>query len=134
MKLKNLSVRILLRMSIRITLIIVAVTVAGYFHLVKTIENETKLSLSRYISEREAREGIIFSDAVDNHKLMIREFVRIYRDSLKDKDTPELYQHLTRRFADGAVRNRNEKFDGREMSDRHRFMTAMFFWVPFIMT
>lgn len=113
MRLKSLSVRTLLKMSIRITLIVLIVTCASYFHLMHTIEIQTKDTLTKYTKEREAREQIIFDEARENHEAIKTAFLLRYKKYLKDPKTPSFYHNLVKRYPDQVFRNSDEKFDGR---------------------
>lgn len=113
MNFQSLSVKTLLKMSMRISIIVVIVTGASYIHLLHTTEMQTKDTLLKYIHEREAREGISFDNARKNHQAMRDEFLKVYKEYLKNPRTPTLYQNLVRTYTDGVTRNRDEKFDGK---------------------
>ncbi|WP_413943188.1 sensor histidine kinase [Bdellovibrio sp. HCB-162] len=116
MNLKSLSVRTLWKMALRITVVVLIVTVCGYLHLKHTIEEQSKNTLSSYNAEREARERIVFDEAQQNHEILKKEFLLQYKKNLKDPLTPGRYSKLVKRYDDGATRNRDEKFDGKNLS------------------
>ncbi|NUN05775.1 MAG: HAMP domain-containing protein [Bdellovibrio sp.] len=113
MHLNSLAIRTLLKMSIRITLIILLVVVGSYYHLKMNIETQTKQTLASYITEREARERIVFEEAQQNHEILKNEFLRLYHIYLYDATTEKRFWSLTEKFPDGLIRNKMKSFDGK---------------------
>jgi signal transduction histidine kinase len=113
MKSKSLAYSTLLKMAIRITVIVVVMTGVGYFHLKRTIEFQTEQNLEKYVTEREARERIIFQEAQQNQETLAQEFVVLYKNLISDPELGQKYKSLVKAYPDGVLRNRNEKFDGR---------------------
>jgi two-component system NtrC family sensor kinase len=115
MKSKSLAVSTLLKMAIRITAIVVVMIGVGYFHLKNTIEIQTQGNLEKYVTEREARERIIFDEAQQNQETAVREFTDLYKTALSDPGLAQSYKSLVRTYPDGAIRNRDEKFNGQAL-------------------
>ncbi len=112
--LQSLSVKTLVKMSIRITIIVVIVTAASYVHLMHTIEFQTKDTLAKYIKERQARERITFDEAHENHEKMRENFLALYKRYLKNPQSPQLFDKLVKQYPDLTHRNADEKFDGKK--------------------
>jgi two-component system NtrC family sensor kinase len=104
----------LLDMGVRIALVIVLTTVASYFHILRSMRNESLMQLERYVSERSQREQSIFLLAEDNHALLkkaLEERIRAWRQ----QDPDARFDSLFARLPDGSIRNRTEGFDGTRM-------------------
>jgi signal transduction histidine kinase len=115
MKITSLAVRTLVKMSMRISVIMIVVTGASYLHLLHTTEEQTKDTLSKYIIEREARERINFDSARRNHEVLRSEFLSSYHGYLKNPLTPKMYSSLVKKYADGASRNSDANFNGQKI-------------------
>lgn len=112
MRFKSLTARTLLKMSIRITVIMILMTALGYLHLMHAIDVQTQGNLDRYIREREAREGILFEQAQRNHQVIAEVFLMEYKALLKDPRLSRKYHSLVKPYADGPWRNADSNFDG----------------------
>ena len=106
----SLTMRTLLQMSLRITLVVLAVTVLSYFHIVHTLTEETQDKLRKYIAERGAKEGAVFKLAMDNLDVLKLQFLEDYRSMLpvSNSDFGQLYETV----ADGSIRLRRAAFEG----------------------
>ena len=105
----SLTMRTLLQMSLRITLVVLAVTVLSYFHIVHTLTEETQDKLRKYIAERGAKEGAVFKLAMDNLDVLKLQFLEDYRSMLpvSNSDFGQLYETV----ADGSIRLRRAAFE-----------------------
>ncbi len=106
----SLTMRTLLQMSLRITAVVVAVTLLSYFHIVHTLTQETQDKLRKYIAERGAKESAVFKLAMDNLDVLKQQFLEDYRSMgpVSDADYRQLYET----GADGATRLRRTVFEG----------------------
>nr|WP_315242806.1 response regulator [uncultured Albidiferax sp.] len=106
----SLTMRTLLQMSLRITAVVVAVTLLSYFHIVHTLTQETQDKLRKYIAERGAKEGAVFKLAMDNLDVLKHQFLEDYRSMgpVSDADFGQLYAT----GADGSTRLRRAAFEG----------------------
>ncbi len=112
---KRLATRALLKMAMRISVIVTVMIGVGYYHLETTLELQTKEILKNYVVEREARERIVFNEAQQNQETLAREFLSRYRSLLDDPKLTRKYNSLVRTYSDGITRNRDDKFDGRNL-------------------
>jgi signal transduction histidine kinase len=111
---KSIARRALLQMSLRISLIVTAVTVASFYHLKSGIEDRAKTSIERYMSERGERENILFDETIPHHQILVTEFKRLYQCYLQNPKTPELFLKLAKRNHQGVWRNRDPHYDGKK--------------------
>ncbi len=111
----SLTAHTLLQMSLRITAVVLVVTVISYLHIVHTLTVETQDKLQKYIAERGAKESAIFELATDNLQVLKTSFLDDYRSMLAPTDAQfdALYQTLP----DGTTRLRPEAFEGLRRAD-----------------
>nr|WP_315184613.1 response regulator [uncultured Albidiferax sp.] len=111
----SLTMRTLLQMSLRITAVVVAVTLLSYFHIVHTLTQETQDKLRKYIAERGAKEGAVFKLAMDNLDVLKHQFLEDYRSMgpVSDADFDKLYETVP----DGSTRLRRAAFEGLARAD-----------------
>jgi two-component system sensor histidine kinase/response regulator len=111
----SLTVRTLLQMSLRITAVVLAVTLVSYLHIVHTLTEETQEKLRKYIAERGAKEGAVFKLAMDNLDVLKHGFLDDYRSMrpVSQEEFRTLYQSL----ADGSTRLRKSAFNGQNRPD-----------------
>ena len=101
----------LLKMSVRITLVVILMASLSYFHIVGLLEDQTLDKLLNYISERSERESEIFLLAEDNHKIFRDEFLYLWQIR-KDVDATARFQQLFYQPGDGTTRLKPEIYDG----------------------
>ncbi|MCJ8269267.1 MAG: hypothetical protein MJK04_07665, partial [Psychrosphaera sp.] len=77
----SLTTQTLLQMATRITLVVMAVSILSYWHIVETLEVQTHDKLSNYIHERGAKDSAIFVLAQDNHKVFKQQFLQIVENA-----------------------------------------------------
>src|SRR5262249_37576285 len=92
----SLTAHTLLKMSLRITAVVLAVTAISYLHIVHKLSEETQDKLHKYIAERGAKESAIFELAKDNLQVLKSSFLDDYRSMLEPTDAQfeALYQTL----------------------------------------
>ncbi len=101
----------LLQMSLRITLVITAVTLLSYWHITSILESQTKEQLDKYITQRGLRDSNLFVLAEDNQALLKKEL--LFRlEQLDPQDSLAEFDRLLVKGNDGVIRNRPEMLDG----------------------
>lgn len=110
---KSLSTRTLLQMAMRIGCVVLISSAAGYVHLAYRSEKLAKDNFVHYMSERGEREKVVFSNAEQNHAILAKEFLNLYAKYRNDPATPKRFSLLTEKKQDGALRNRDPRFDGK---------------------
>ncbi len=106
----SLALSTLLQMGIRITLVVIAVTLLSYWHIVATLEDQTHDKLAKYITERVRREGQIFAEARSHHEILRDIFLEGY--TARDNRVVEDFDRLYETRPDGTTRTRQRLFDG----------------------
>jgi signal transduction histidine kinase len=101
----------LIKMGIRVTLIIIAVTAVSYWHLVSILESQTLEQLEKDIVERGQRESQLFMLAEDNHAVFKKEFLW-QLEKWGDSNPQSEFEQLFVRWEDDTIRNRPKNFDG----------------------
>ena len=105
----------LMKMAVTIALVIVATTVAAYYRIASTIEEQTLAQLEKYVTERGEREQELFLLAQDNHAIARKALVERMSE-LGDTDPEEEFSRLFIRCGDGVTRNRSKLFDGTRLA------------------
>ena len=72
---QSLTRTTLIKMGIRIALIIIAVTLLSYWHVMSNLELQVIEQLDKYITERGQRESNLFLLSEDNHIIFKKEFL-----------------------------------------------------------
>lgn len=112
---KKLATRTLISMAGRIAAVVSLVAIVGYFHLKNTIIERTKGTLADYVSERGARERILFSESKRTHLFLIEEFTKSYATFAKDPALKAKFTQLTALNGDQVIRSRTHGFDGKKL-------------------
>ena len=97
--------RNLVRMGGAIAIIILAMTILSYNHIVTQIEHNTQDELSRYVTERTQREKAIFILAEDNHETLKAALLARLTE-MGNTDPAQQFNRLFERQVDGVIRNR----------------------------
>jgi len=108
---QSLTRTTLIKMGVRITMIILAVTLLSYWHVVSILESQTLEQLEKYIIERGQRDSQLFLLAEDNHAIFKKEFMW-QLENWHDRDPQSEFERLFVRWADGVIRNKLDQFDG----------------------
>jgi signal transduction histidine kinase len=94
----------IIKMGIRIAIVIIAVTLISYWHVVSILESQTLEQLKKYIVERGQRESQVFLLAQDNHLIFKKEFER--RIELLGSENPQQrFDQLLLPCSDKTLRN-----------------------------
>ena len=96
-------------MAIRITFVVVAVSLLSYWHITQTLEQQTIDKLSHYIKERGDKESELFLLAQDNHDTMKTALLNFFDSGATIED--KLDQLLESR-ADGTWRMKPDYYTG----------------------
>ncbi|WP_409526634.1 hybrid sensor histidine kinase/response regulator [Nitrincola sp. MINF-07-Sa-05] len=75
---RSLAVSTIIQMGLRITLVVIAVTLLSYWHIITTLEEQTADKLSKYIVERAQKESATFLLAKDNHQTLKEVFLQAW--------------------------------------------------------
>ncbi|MBE9563017.1 MAG: hypothetical protein IMF12_09170 [Proteobacteria bacterium] len=98
-------------MGFRIAIVIIAVTLISYWHIMSNLELQVVEQLNKYITERGQYESNLFLLAEDNHILLKKEL--LWQLKKLDNEEPKAeFEHLFAKSPDGITRNRPELFDG----------------------
>lgn len=108
---KSLTRLVLVRMSVRITLVVIAVTWVSYQHIVSIMETQVQEQLKKYIIERGRQESGLFQLAIDNQIDLKKELVWRLKPENFENSTKRFNQ-LFERWEDKVIRNRLSTFDG----------------------
>jgi len=101
----------LIKMGVRIAMIIIAVTLVSYWHIMSHLELQVVKQLEKYITERGRYESALFLLTENNHAELKKELLW-QLEQLGDQDPQAEFDHLFVRSPDGVIRNRTKLFDG----------------------
>ncbi|MCK4469330.1 MAG: response regulator [Desulfobacterales bacterium] len=108
---KSLSRKMLIRMSISISIAIIAVSLISYLYVISILESQTMEQLRKYIVERGQRETALFSLVEDNMAIFREKYLS--RLKLIEKTDPkEWFNQWFKRNNDGTIRMLPEAFSG----------------------
>lgn len=111
----SLTRETILKMGIRISFIVMAVTLLTYWHTFNTLEEQTYDNLQNYITERGQKESTIFTLAEDNHLVFRKAFLDAWPKALAQPSLTR-FNSLFFEPGDDTRRLRAERFTG-----THRF-------------
>jgi signal transduction histidine kinase/serine phosphatase RsbU (regulator of sigma subunit) len=100
----------LIKMGIRIAVVIIAVTLVSYWHVVSILESQILEQLQKYIVERGQRESSIFVLAQDNHVVLKKELLRRFEVQQSNQERQAQFDQLFVKLSDESTRSR-EKLD-----------------------
>ncbi|MDM8559202.1 ATP-binding protein [Candidatus Parabeggiatoa sp. HSG14] len=115
-KKQSLTRNALVKMGIRIAIIIIAVTLISYWHVISILESQTLEQLEKYIIEKGQRESSLFFLSEDNHTIFKQEFLSRFQQ-IENKDFIEKFNQLFQTLDDGTTRMRPEFFSGIKQQD-----------------
>jgi len=113
---ESLTRTTLIKMGVRIALIIIAVTLLSYWHVMSNLELQVIEQLEKYIVERGQRDSSLFKLAEDNHALFKREFLARLK-AVENEDFSAQFEQLFAKHDDGTTRLRPEFFHGAKQSN-----------------
>ncbi|EDN71459.1 periplasmic sensor signal transduction histidine kinase [Beggiatoa sp. PS] len=93
----------LIKMGLRIAVVIIAVTLVSYWHVMSNLELQVIEQLDKYITERGQRESNLFKLAEDNHTVFKDEFLARLK-AMGNNDPVERFNALFEKLDDGTVR------------------------------
>ena len=103
---KSLTRETLFKMALRIAVVIVAMTLLSYGHIVNTVKKQQLDSLAKYVLERAQRERSIFTLTEQNQAVIKEDLIR-HLEAMGDGDPVEAFDRLFRRYPDGVIRKRS---------------------------
>lgn len=106
----------MLKMGIRISFIVMAVTLLTYWHTFNTLEEQTYDNLQNYITERGQKESAIFTLAEDNQLVFRQAFLDAWPKALAQPSLTR-FNALFFEPGDNTRRLRAERFTGTHRSD-----------------
>ena len=101
----------IIKMGIRIAIIIIAVTLVSYWHIMSNLELQVVEQLNKYITERGQRESALFLLAEANHISFKNEFLRRYQ-TMANEDVSASFDQVFELNDDGIIRMRTQYFHG----------------------
>jgi len=106
----------IIKMGIRIAMIIIAVTVISYWHIISNLELQVVEQLNKYITERGQRESSLFILSEDNHVIYKEEFISQLKRM--GNDVPrERFNKIFQAQKDGTMRMHPQFFNGFKQPD-----------------
>ncbi len=108
---ESLTRTTLIKMGFRIAVVIIAVTVVSYWHVMSNLKSQVVEQLDKYIVERGQRESILFQLVEENHNVFKKEFISRYQEMSKEYSLPKFNQ-LFEKWEDGTTRMHSKYFDG----------------------
>lgn len=105
----SITFNTLLSMTIRVTIVVLAMSLLSYFKIVTTLESQVKDKLAGYIKERGEKESTIFTLAKDNHTILLNEYLQLL--SGNTPVTPEQFDQTFEVTGDGSSRMYAKKYD-----------------------
>jgi len=99
----------LIKMGIRIAVVIIAVTLVSYWHVMSNLELQVIEQLDKYITERGQRESQLFKLAKSNHAVFKEEFLARLK-TMGNHDPAERFNSLFEKRDDGTVRSLASEF------------------------
>lgn len=106
---RSLSTVTLVQMGIRVSLVVLAVTILSYWHIVRTLETQTIDKLSKYIVERAQRESAVFLLAESSQSTLKDVFLQSW-EYARDRAHGDFTEYFSP-AGDGSVRTLRKWFD-----------------------
>jgi two-component system, NtrC family, sensor kinase len=101
----------IIKMGIRIAIIIIAVTLVSYWHVMSNLELQVVEQLDKYITERGQRESSLFVLSEDNHVIYQEEFLSQLKQ-MGNEVPRERFHKIFQAQEDGTVRMHPQFFHG----------------------
>ncbi len=101
---RSLTRDIFLSMGLRILAVVIVSAGLSYFHLMSTLESQTREQLQKYVLERGKREESLFKLAEDNHKTLKQALLKRL-EQLGNQDPRDQFNQLFYLWSDGTRRN-----------------------------
>jgi two-component system, NtrC family, sensor kinase len=100
----SLARKTLLNMVLRISGVMLVSTAFSYFHVMSTLETQTKQQLNKYITERGQRESFIFQLSQDNVKFLAEQILEELKQPNQTNVNAE-FDKIYFPWNDGTIRN-----------------------------
>ncbi|MDM8558128.1 ATP-binding protein [Candidatus Parabeggiatoa sp. HSG14] len=113
----------IIKMGIRIAIIIIAVTLVSYWHIMSNLELQVIEQLDKYITERGHRDSNLLELAEANHISFKDEFLRRYQ-AILNEDVSASFDQVFELNDDGIIRMRTKYFHGVPLGEGAK-MTGM---------
>jgi two-component system sensor histidine kinase/response regulator len=108
---ESLAKTTLLQMGLWVTPVVILMSILSYWQVVSTLEEQTTDKLAKYISERASKENLLFDQAMKNHAIFSKAFLKLFNSA----DKSQLAQQFTDYYyqpSDGTTRSKPEYFTG----------------------
>ncbi|MEM1369603.1 MAG: ATP-binding protein, partial [Cyanobacteria bacterium P01_H01_bin.15] len=115
---KSLTLNALVKMGLRLTLVIIAISAISYWHLMSQLAGSTQTNLLSYITERGQREEAVFVLAEVNHALLHDDFLEQFTADSKT-DWQERFNRYFSRWTDGTIRDAPENVQLQSIDTEH---------------
>jgi hypothetical protein len=112
----SLTSTTIIKMGIRIAIIIIAVTIVSYWHVMSNLESQVVEQLDKYITELGQRESSLFVLSEDNHAIYKKEFLSQLRQ-MGNEVPRERFNKIFQAQEDGTVRMHPQFFNGFKQPD-----------------
>ncbi|MEK8017610.1 MAG: histidine kinase dimerization/phospho-acceptor domain-containing protein, partial [Candidatus Parabeggiatoa sp.] len=112
---ESLTRTTLIKMGIRIAIVIFAVTLLSYWHVMSNLELQVLEQLEKYIVERGQRESHLFQLIEESQKVFKQEFISRYSEMDKQRPLTKFNQLFEKR-EDGSTRLYSKYFYGVKQS------------------
>ena len=100
----SLTRKILLNMTLRITIVVLISTIISYAHVISNLEIQTKQQLDKYITQRGQRESFIFQLSQDNVKLLSKNILQEIKQPITKNLNAE-FNNIYFYWDDGTIRD-----------------------------
>ncbi|MCK5876427.1 MAG: HAMP domain-containing protein, partial [Candidatus Marithrix sp.] len=114
----------IIKMSIRIAIITIVVTLVSYWHVMSNLELQVVAQLDKYIIERGQRESDLFILSEDNHIIFKQEFL-LRLKQMGNKIPRERFNKIFQVKEDGTVRMHPQFFNGFEQPNNSAIIKGM---------
>lgn len=111
----SVTIKTLKAVSLRMGVIITLSSCLAYLHLNKKIEEQNLRALGQYIEERGQREQNIFFEAITNHEIFAREFLKRYA-RFPNSQVDKAFAKIAVPWADHTWRSSKNNFNGQLQS------------------
>ena len=108
---ESLTRTTLIKMGFRIAVVIIAVTVISYWHVMSNLESQVVEQLEKYIVERGQRESNLFQLIEKSQNVFKKDFISRYQEMANEDPLTEFNQ-LYEKWEDGTTRTYSKYFSG----------------------
>ena len=101
----------LIKMGFRIAVVIIAVTVVSYWHVMSNLELQVAEQLDKYITERGQRESTLFQLIEESQAIFKKDFISRYK-AISHTDPVTKFNQLFEKWDDGTTRTYSKYYSG----------------------